>query len=56
MKPFAAIMRKSKVASFVWDFDITIPIEGEIDEVIIKTKMNERSVWKEDVGFICLFF
>lgn len=38
------------------DFDITIPIEGEIDEVIIKTKMNERSVWKEDVGFICLLF
>ena len=28
------------------DFDITIPTEGEINEVIIKTDMVETSVWK----------
>lgn len=27
------------------DFDITIPIEGDIQEVIIKTDMVETSVW-----------
>ena len=27
------------------DFDITIPIEGDIQEVIIKTDMVEISVW-----------
>ena len=27
------------------DFDITIPTEGDIDEVIIKTDMVETSVW-----------
>lgn len=34
------------------DFDITIPTNGEIEEVIIKTSMNERPVWNADVGFI----
>ena len=28
------------------DFDITIPTEGEINEVIIKTDMVETSIWK----------
>ena len=28
------------------DFDITIPTEGDIQEVIIKTDMVETSVWK----------
>lgn len=27
------------------DFDITIPVKGEINEVILKTSMNETSVW-----------
>lgn len=34
------------------DFDITIPVKGEIDEVIVKTSMVERSVWNAYVGFI----
>lgn len=34
------------------DFDITIPVKGEIDEVIVKTKMGERSVWNAYNGFI----
>ena len=27
------------------DFDITIPTEGDIQEVIIKTEMVETSIW-----------
>ena len=27
------------------NFDVTIPVKGEIDEVILKTRMNETSVW-----------
>lgn len=27
------------------DFDITIPVKGEINEVIMKTNMMETSVW-----------
>lgn len=27
------------------DFDITIPVKGEISEVLVKTRMNERTVW-----------
>ena len=27
------------------DFDITVPVRGEITEVILKTSMNETSVW-----------
>lgn len=34
------------------DFDITIPVKDEIDEVIVKTKMGERSVWNAYNGFI----
>ena len=34
------------------DFDITIPIKGEIEEVIIKTSMNETSVWNVETGAI----
>ena len=29
------------------DFDITIPVKEEIHEVIVKTRMNEQSVWKD---------
>ena len=29
------------------DFDITIPFKEEIHEVIVKTRMNEQSVWKD---------
>ena len=34
------------------DFDITIPVKESIDEVIVKTKMGERSVWNAYNGFI----
>ena len=34
------------------DFDITIPVEGEINEVILKTGMNETSVWTAQNGFL----
>ena len=34
------------------DFDITIPIKGEINEVIVKTRMNETSIWNDQTGFI----
>ena len=34
------------------DFDITIPIKGEIEDVIIKTSMNETSVWNVETGAI----
>ena len=33
------------------DFDITIPCRGGINEVIVKTRMNETSVWKARTGF-----
>ena len=32
------------------DFDITIPVKGNIDEVILKTRMNETSVWNAQTG------
>lgn len=32
-------------------FDITIPVKGEINEVILKTRMNETSVWNVQTGF-----
>lgn len=28
------------------EFDISIPVQQEIDEVILKTRMNEYSIWK----------
>lgn len=34
------------------DFDITIPIKGEINEVIVKTRMNENPVWIAQAGFL----
>ena len=33
------------------DFDIIIPVKGEINEVILKTSMNEASVWNAQTGF-----
>ena len=33
-------------------FDITIPVKGEISEVILKTRMNETSVWNAQTGFL----
>lgn len=34
------------------DFDITIPVRGEIDEVVLKTHMNETSIWNAQSGAI----
>ena len=34
------------------DFNITISVKEEIDEVIVKTRMGERSVWNTYNGFI----
>ena len=34
------------------DFDITIPIKGEINEIIVKTRMNEKPVWNVQTGFL----
>ena len=34
------------------DFEITIPVKGEINEVILKTSMNETAVWNAQTGFI----
>lgn len=33
------------------DFDISIPVKGEINEVVLKTSMNETSVWNAQIGF-----
>lgn len=33
------------------DFDISIPVKGEINEVLLKTSMNETSVWNAQTGF-----
>ena len=33
-------------------FDITLPVKGEISEVILKTRMNETSVWNTQTGFL----
>ena len=30
------------------DFDITIPIKGEVSEVILKTNANESTIWSKD--------
>ena len=32
------------------DFDVTIPVKGEIQEVILKTKQMETSLWTADAG------
>ena len=34
------------------NFDITIPTKGDIKEVILKTKMNETSLWNAEIGAI----
>ena len=34
------------------DFDITIPIKGKINEVILKTRMNKASLWRAPTGFL----
>lgn len=34
------------------DFDITIPVKGEINEVILKTRMNETTLWRAPTGFL----
>lgn len=34
------------------DFDVTIPVKGEINEVVLKTRMNETSVWNAQAGFL----
>lgn len=34
------------------DFDITIPVQGEINQVILKTNMVETSVWNRQAGLL----
>ena len=34
------------------DFDIKIPVKETVDEVIVKTRMGERTVWNADTGFV----
>ena len=34
------------------DVDVTIPVKGEINEVILKTDMNETSGWNAQTGFL----
>lgn len=34
------------------DFDITIPVKGEINEVILKTRMHETTLWRTQTGFL----
>ena len=33
-------------------FDITVPVRGEISEVILKTDTNETSLWNAQTGFL----
>ena len=33
------------------DFDVTIPVKGEISEVVLKTSMNESTLWERETGF-----
>lgn len=32
------------------DFDITIPVKGKIDEVVLKTRMDETTIWNAQSG------
>ena len=32
------------------DFDITIPVKGKINEVVLKSRMNETTVWNAHSG------
>lgn len=34
------------------NFDITIPVKGEINEVVLKTSMNETVLWNTQAGFL----
>lgn len=34
------------------DFDINIPVKGNIRQVVIKTRMNEYPVWDAENGFL----
>ena len=34
------------------DFDVTIPVKGKINQVILKTNMAETSVWNAQAGFL----
>ena len=34
------------------DFDITIPVKGEINEASLKTRMNETILWRTQIGFL----
>ena len=34
------------------DFDVTVPLEGEITEVVLKTKRNEPPLWHAETGFL----
>ena len=34
------------------DFDVTIPLKGEIDEVVLKTSRNETPVWNAQAGLL----
>ena len=33
-------------------FDVTIPVKGEIDQVLLKTGMNETPLWNAQAGFL----
>lgn len=33
------------------DFDVTVPVKGEISEVILKTSRNESALWEREMGF-----
>ena len=34
------------------DFDVTVPVKGEISEVILKTSRNESALWEREMGFL----
>lgn len=34
------------------DFDVTIPVKGEINEVIVKTRMSEYPIWNAEDGAV----
>ena len=34
------------------DFDVTVPVKGEISEVILKTSRNESALWERETGFL----
>ena len=34
------------------DFDVTVPVKGEISEVILKTSRNESVLWEREMGFL----